>query len=255
MDCAGYQELVAADVDGRLEATEQAAARLHVAGCAGCAVRRRQQQEIKELLRARLKLTPTPDDLRQRVLAAVAREASVPQTQRRYRWRLVLAGSLAAALIAAVIIPRLHKRGPDLLDVLVRDVHAASADQIKLIPAGDVETLRRYYNDSGQFAFTNTVLDLTALGFRPIGGAIVPIGNVAATFTVYESPHGRMICRRFPAGALDLPAGGEPFDGARLFTVGGITIRIVRDGDAICCFASDIPHDILMAYLERAAHH
>jgi anti-sigma factor RsiW len=255
MDCATYREIAAADVDGRLDAAEQAEARAHVAGCPACERLQREQRAIKALLHQKTFTTPAPDQVRARVLGAIA-GASMSAARPWQASRLVLAGSIAAAaLLLGLILPRWRASGPDLLEVLARDVHTASADLIELMAAGDVEALRRYYDDSGQLSFRNTIVDLTALGFRPIGGAIVPIGNVPATFTVYESPHGKLICRRFAAGAIALPSGGKRFNGAELFTVRGITVRIVRDGDAICCFASDIPYDTLVAYLERARHH
>jgi anti-sigma factor RsiW len=255
MDCDRYRELVAADIDRQLAATDTAAAAAHVAGCPRCARLRQEQQVIKDLLRLHRRPVSPPESVRTRILDAVAREATTSSAPRSRRGgRLVLGGAIAALLLLS-LVPWWRQSGPELLDVLVRDVHAATADEIALTPADNIEALRRLYSDSGRLAFRNTVVDLTALGFRPTGGAVVPIGDVAATFTVYESPHGKMICRRFAVGAIDLPAGGEPFDGAQLFRIDGITIRIVRDGDAICCFASDIPYDTLIAYLERARHH
>ena len=49
------------------------------------------------------------------------------------------------------------------------------------------------------------------------------------------------MCRRFRAGEIALPPGGKDIDGARYFEVDGVTVRIQRIGDMICCTASTMP--------------
>ena len=256
MDCATYREIVAADIDGQLDPTTSAEVREHLSRCARCASVRRAQESTKVLLRQCVSTQTTPAHVRERIAAALAQDARPVVMQRWFvrRGRLLMAGAVAAIAILA-FLPRWRSSAPDLLDILVKDVYAATANEIPLVHADNTESLRRYYDASGRLSFRQTVPELDRLGFRPVGGAVVPIGDVGATFTVFEGLHGQVICRRFAVGAIALPSGGERVGNAYLYTINGVTIRIAQDGDAICCLASAVPRDVFLAYLDRVAHH
>jgi hypothetical protein len=145
---------------------------------------------------------------------------------------------------------------PDLLAVLVNDVHAANTPDLPLaVRTNDLNVLRQYYQSTGRVDFDRTVPDLAAMGFYPVGGNVVKIGAVDSTLTVFEGPLGRVVCRRFRAGVLELPAGGERIGNATVFTLHGITVRFQRDGDVICCLASAMPREQFIRYLIAQHNH
>ncbi len=261
MDCTAYHDIVAADVDGLLDTRQQSAATAHVATCSRCASVRRAAAMTTELLRERAPRHETPAAVRQRMIAALDREGApvsplaAPRRGHVSRKRLALIGALAAG-VALLLVSTWQSPAPDLLAVLVRDVHAASTPQVPLaIRTDDVDSLRQYYRSTGRIDFDRTVPDLSTAGFRPIGGSVAKIGAVDTTLTAYEGPLGKVVCRRFRAGGLELPAGGERIGEATVFTVQGITVRFQRDGDVICCLASAIPRDLFVRYLIGQHNH
>jgi anti-sigma factor RsiW len=252
MDCTAYRELVAADVDGLLDALQDAEATAHVATCARCAALRRAEQTAKALLRERALHWELPAPVRQRMIAALERESGLAadsSARRGRRLRRAAALGAVAAAAAVALVWTWRSRAPDLLAVLVNDVRAASTPEMALaVRTNDLETLLQYYRSAGRIDFDRTVPDLAAMGFHPVGGSVVKIGAADSTLAVFEGPLGRVVCRRFRAGALELPAGGERIGEATVFTVQGITVRFQRDGDVICCLASAMPREQFIRY-------
>ena len=74
MDCAAYHELILADLDGALAAHETADVAQHLVECAACRKARALEAEFGLLLRQPARIVPTPDPVRERVLAALADE-------------------------------------------------------------------------------------------------------------------------------------------------------------------------------------
>ena len=261
MDCASYRTLVAADVDGQLDTHEASAAKAHVSSCPACAALRWEQDSVRVLLRNRVLQHQTPAAVRRRIIAALdAEERTTPTPIPVRRWlignrhRVALVGAVAA-LLALVILPVVRSPGPDLLTVLDADVQAADAQELPLaVRTNDVEELRRYYHNTGHIDFEKPLEDLSGFGFHPIGGTLGTVGKVDTTLTVYEGPQGKLVCRRFRAGALPLPKGGDHIGNAEFFTAHGTTVRIQRDGDTICCLASAMPRDAFLRALGEHTH-
>ncbi len=249
MDCTDYAEIVAADVDGALSADERGTAEAHLAGCPGCRRMRRQQETIKAVLKQRSPSTAAPAALRQQVVASLAREgnggvvvARLHRLLRPGRGRLILAGAIAALLVV-VLRPLWRSSPPDLLATLAHDAQTVAAQRVSLTwRTSDVAELRGYYRSSGRIDFEQSVEDFSAVGWRLVGGRVGRIGDVDTTFSVYDGKSGKVVCRRFRAGQIALPRGGERVGDIRVFTVDGVTICVIHVGkDVICCLASTMP--------------
>jgi hypothetical protein len=258
MNCTEYRLIVAAHADGLLAGGEQASAREHEAVCADCASLRCEQEKVARLLRERAPRHALTPELRERVLASLQHEAAsagrlVPLFGRPVMRRAVLAGAVAAGLVLA-LLPLRRPAAPDLLAAMARDVRAAHAGEIQFaLRSDDIERIRSYYA-SAPIDFSNPLADLTPMGFRPVGAALSRVGNVDTSLTLYQSPAGRVVCRRFRAGAIPLPDGGEEIAGAVFHTVNGLTVRVERIGDTVCAMATDIPRDEFVQLL-AAGHH
>lgn len=260
MNCEEYRSIVTDHADGRLGGAESASAQAHLATCEECAALRREQEAVSKLLRRRAPHHRTPPEVRGQVLAALQGEhATKAPVERLFRRplvrRAVLTGAAAAALILAVL-SLTRTAEPDLLAVLARDVRAADAGSVSFaLHSDDFERIRRFYADSPRIDFSNPVADLTPLGFRPVGADISRIADVDTSLTLYRSADGRVVCRRFRAGAIPLPDGGEDIDGAIYHTVDGITVRVERIGDTICVMASSMPRAELVRLFAVGHHH
>jgi hypothetical protein len=166
---------------------------------------------------------------------------------------MLLVGAIAAGL-ALFFLPRQLTR-PDLLTVLAQDVRAADADKIEFdLRSSDLGELGAFYH--ARLALSDPLPDLRAADFQTVGGTVATLGSTPTTLTVYQGPGGKVVCRRFRAGQFPLPGGGREIGGARYFEVDGITVRIQRFGDTVCCVASTMPMDALARLFARpAAHH
>jgi hypothetical protein len=252
MTCAEYLSVAAADVDGVLEASLRRAVDAHVESCARCRAVRLAQQHAKAVLSSyRAHGVPAPN-LRMRVLSALQEHAA--RRDRRVVLRLLLDGALAAGLVL-LVRPLWRTEEPDLLAVLIADARSAAAQQTPLaVYTDDVDALRRYYRTTGRVDFERSVDDFSAVGMRLVGGTIAPLGRNETTFSVYDGHGGRMVCRRFRAGRVRLPEGGEVIGNARIFTVDGVTICVLHlDHDVICVLASTLSRELFVQFL-RTQH-
>lgn len=251
MNCGGYREIVAADVDGILDSEERLAASEHVATCPPCADLRRAQAEVRAQLRNRPAVV-MPAHLRERVLAALEQERHaaeepgaaergnvVPLVSRR---RVLLVGAIAATL-ALLLVPGRRGPQPDLFALLVHDAQAAEFGTLEFDAlSASVDDLRAHFESLG-LPFRDTVPDLARRGYAPVGSRHDTVADVPSAVTVYEGRGRKVVCRRFPLGAVELPEGGEEIGGAIVVTRDGVTMRFVRDGDALCCLASTMPRE------------
>jgi hypothetical protein len=264
MNCAEYQELVAADADGVLGETERHDAAAHRETCRRCQALVRQQRGVKELVRSRSRHYAAPAELRERILSSLATgdeySAAVASLTPVRHWRpsrtrLVIAGAVAAAAIL-ILRPLWRSPAPTLDVLLAQDVQALKAPAVHLaMQTSDVEELRRYYRSTGRIDFDRSVDDFTSMGLRLVGGRVAKLRDVDTTFSVFVTADGRrVICRRFRAGALPLPKGGQYFGENQLLTVDGVTIAIIRLGDVICTLATDMPREMFLRHLLAGAH-
>lgn len=100
------------------------------------------------------------------------------------------------------------------------------------------KVLELYFAQKGIQLPVRTVVDLRALGFKLVGGSVVPLGGVTSAMMLYWGERGWVLCHRFRAADLQLPPGGEVVNKDRYFTVADLSVCAYRDGDAVCLMAS-----------------
>ncbi len=252
MHCAEYKDLVAAHVDGLLAAEEEALAAAHLASCPQCARLLERERHFTQALRARRFIRPMPADARQRLLALIEAEDQSGPTVRLRQWRLqpayraALAGAVAL-LVLAVVVPLLRSRvrqGQDVLHDVLAQYRDAQAQAMQLeVRTDKPEELAQYYQRTGVSPSTEIVMDLRALGYRLMGGSVVQLGTAKSTMTLYHGERGWLLCHRFLAADLQLPAGGEVVDGDTYYRVDGLTVCTYRDGNVTCLMASTMSRD------------
>jgi anti-sigma factor RsiW len=257
MNCEGYNDIVAADVDAMLASGEAQEAEAHVASCSRCQATRRKQQFAKSMLRERLVRQSAPEDLRRRVLTAIEGEpriSAVPPTSLRPRTsrRRIMAGAIAA-LLAVGLYSVLSPAKPDIIGVMVADAEAADSGRLDLaMRTSNVEELQTYYQESGQIDFRQSVGDFSGQGFHLVGGSVEYIGSQSTTRSLYDSSDGKVVCRRFRIGSVDIPVIGEQAGSRHVFTVDGVTFGIVRlEGDVVCILATKMPREAFVRHLEQ----
>ena len=253
MECSEYRDLAAAHADGALSATEALHAERHVESCNRCDGLRRQQLAAVELVRTRVPRAAVAAPLREAILA----KTTHTPTGRTTRRRLVLSGSVAGAIAAALLLAlniTLPTRDSTLIVAMARDVEAARSVGLQLeLETNDPDKLRSHYALS-RLPFSDTVADLANVGFTLVGGGVSTIGDTPTTRTLYIAPgNSQVICRRFSAAGIEWPSGGELVGSSEIFTRQGVQISLKRvGGDVVCAMASKMPRDKFVVAMRTA---
>ncbi len=239
MNCEQYKEIAAAHADSVLAASESTDAETHVRQCPGCASQLQLQKVVAGRVR-RLPAIQSPELMRRRI----ARQTSVPMpAEKPHRMRRIVAGTVAAGLVLATAF-WFADRPPAIIATLTADVEAADRQDLPIdLETGDPGALRTYYAAAG-VPFENSVEDLAPQGLDLVGGGMSSIEGRATTRTVYRTADDqRVVCRRFRAGEVDWPSGGQALGDSELFTRDGVNIALTRVGDVVCAMASRLPRD------------
>jgi len=252
MHCADYSDLLAAHIDGSLTAGELESAEAHLATCPRCTQRLAEARAFRSAFRRPARRTP--EDVRQRVLAALDAEGEAERPRIGpwpwwLTWRLAVASAALALLALAGMLLTRSAHSPDML-AQVASEFAAQRRHVRLEMLTDQPgVLRHHYQQTGLPLSGETVMDLKPLGFQLVGGSIATLGNTPSAMTLYQGSGGLILCYRFMAGEVRLPDGGEDIDGDIFYTLGGVTICIYRDGDMYCLMATSMSRAELMKVL------
>jgi len=238
MDCRIFADHAAAAADGRLPPELRAEIAAHLEECAACRADIDRQRAVRELVHRRAPRTAVPEGVREDLLRRLAEAA--PKRERR-RYRALIIGSIAAALVLG-LAALLRPTAPSLLAVAKSDVDAAEAGTLTLaMRTSDASALRGYYRRTG-ITFGHSVEDLESKGLHLVGGDVSSIGRATTTRTLYDGPRGKVVCRRFRSGSVELPDGGEQVGPTRVLMREGIQLEITRIGDdVVCTMASRAP--------------
>jgi hypothetical protein len=256
MNCRAYEELLDSHVDGELDEQQRREAEAHVAACSHCTSMRLANEQARGLVRRQAPRHRVPEEVRKRIAERLDEDARSSQPDRSHpRLTRYIIGGAIAATFALMVSSLFQTSRPELLATLVEDVHAVREQSMALaVRSDDTSALRQFYRTSGRFAFDDTVPNLSAAGIRPVGAGIGSVGGVDTTLTVYEATGSKVVCRRFPAGSLDLPPGGHRVGDATWFDVDDVTIRIQRFGPIVCALATDMPREAFARTLQLTGH-
>jgi len=259
MRCGEYRELIAAQVDGLLAPEDQALAAAHLATCPRCPQLLERERQFAHALHTRSLIRPTPPELRARVTALIAAQDRPPGLLarlagwwRRPAYRAAFAGAVAVLVLALVLPILRHRqtRQPSVLDDVLQHYREVQAQTIKLQMETDKpKVLEYYFADKGIEGPTRTVIDLHGLGFKLVGGSVVPLGTATSAMMLYHGEKGWILCHRFRAADLALPPDGEVVDNGTYYTVDGLSVCSYHDGEAICMMASAMSREDLKKLL------
>ena len=156
-------------------------------------------------------------------------------------------------MVLALVALLLRPGGPpehDVLHEVLAYYREAQAQSIKLEMQTDKpKVLEIYFADKGIEAPTRTVIDLHGLGFKLVGGSVVPLGTATSAMMLYHGATGWLLCHRFRAADLQLPPGGEVVDQDTYYSVDGMSVCAYHDGDAICLMATALSREDLKKLL------
>lgn len=272
MNCETYQDLVAAHVDGRLSPDERHAVQEHLNSCQQCLQLFAEQQDFVNAFQTHTLIVPVPDELEQRLRAALADDntTSAPaglSTWQRLKNRFALPplprfalGLAAAGIVGVLLLPRLFPgllpkasqwfgSEPNIVASAVASYQAMAEGTPSLTYAGqEPAQLEASFNHSGQLDFVTHVLDLRHAGFQLRGGIIQHTATRPIAVTIYDDGADHILCLR-QQGQMPLPpAGGEWIDNYYLYTEGAYTVFLRQFSDHFCTLVSGLSRE---AFLQR----
>jgi anti-sigma factor RsiW len=186
MTCAQAEILIHALLDGELDAGHAHDVETHAGSCARCAAQLRAYREMQQAMQAAPLRHAAPASLRYRIEKALppapTRVASRRSMLKGFVMGTALSTAIAASLAIAVI--RTDQDQRVLGDVLSAHMRSLQGDHLLDVPTSDQHTVKPWFN--GKVDIAPPVVDLTAQGFRLIGGRLDYIDGKAVASIVYR---------------------------------------------------------------------
>jgi len=186
MICAEVEILLHALLDSELDAGHAREVERHLEGCRPCAAQLRASRELQQAMPAAQLRFAAPLSLRRRIEKALP---SAPQrtSTRRSVLRGFAMGSALSAAIAATLVIAVIRTDHDqrvLGDVLSAHLRSLQGEHLTDVQTSDQHTVKPWFN--GKVDVAPPVVDLTAQGFRLIGGRLDYIDGRAVASIVYR---------------------------------------------------------------------
>ncbi len=261
MDCETYiDNFLSAHADGELGADDLKAAQEHVAGCANCRAALEEERALKDAI-SRHASMKAPGAMRDRISAALDMEAGVPvraPTPRpsRFRARIWIPVAIAAALIIAFISVRMRSSG--LPPVAPFDVAVAHFDKFRNhftpnVPSTSRAQISDAYIDHQMPGY---LWNFHKQGFDLIGGRIEKLSDGStATFTMYMSVTGPILCARMHAPGMQRPPAPYATVGDHYFYEyrgNAVCLTMIPNSDVICVIVQHGPVSGLISIIDSS---
>ena len=250
MNCDELHILLHGYQDGELDLVRSLEVEAHLGGCSACAELSRQNQELRQALRAPALYQRARPQLRERILSSLPRERAtlppLPARARRFRFLAVGLGSAAVVLLAILTWGIVHLRSLDEEEFLVREVvsgHVRSqlSNRLLDVEASDAHTVKPWYQ--GKLDYSPPVRDLGDEGYPLQGGRLEYLDNRKAAALVYKRRQHVINLFVWPASA----SGGQPSH--TLTRQGYHLIHFTHDGFSYWAI-SDLNEDELHKFVD-----
>ena len=250
MTCAETEIMLHALLDGELDAGHAFEVETHLTTCPRCAGQLRAYRELQQAIPAAQLRFAAPMSLRRRIEAALpsppARVSSRRSVLKGFAMGSAFSAAVAATLVVAVIRTDQDQRA--LGDALSAHLRSLQGEHLTDVQTSDQHTVKPWFN--GKVDVAPPVVDLTARGFRLIGGRLDYLDGKAVASIVYRR---RMhVINLFIAQA----APSEP-QGRKIDKVQGFNIRRWNAQGLEFWAVSDIDAAELQEFVEKfeAAFH
>ena len=246
MNCGESEILLNALIDGELDAGHARDVEQHVAACSACAEVLTEFREVHDAVSgAGLKMT-APAHLRSRIEKAlplpsarvIAPRKFFQPSRRTFFGGFAVGTALSAALAASLVLTVV---GTDQQQTIANEVVSAhirslQAGHLMDVETSDQHTVKPWFN--GRLDVAPPVIDLTAQGFRLLGGRLDYIDGEPVASVVYQRR--KHIINLFVARRL-----GASQASARLEAIQGYNVRNWSESGLDFWAVSDIAPDEL----------
>jgi anti-sigma factor RsiW len=261
-DCAEFETLLHALVDGELDAGHVRDVETHVAGCPDCAAKlkaiRAMHDAMHNTMAGASLREPAPAHLRDRIEAMFPAPlpayrpaaASAPKDGKIYRWwRTFLGGfsigtALSAAVAATLVIGvfRSDQNQQVADEVVSAHIRSLQAGHLMDVVTSDQHTVKPWFN--GKLDVAPPVIDLTAEGFTLLGGRLDYIDGEPVASVIYQRR--KHVINLFVAQRL-----GSARAGALSKTVQGYNVRHWSQQGLDFWAVSDLAGDELDEFVQK----
>lgn len=232
------KSLLHAYLDGELDLVRSIEFESHLQSCPGCAGELRNQQSMRQSLRAANLYEPAPASLRDRVRAALPAEIQQkPALIRRsspVEWLAIAACIIIAIFFGAKVLPNFDgQKHADLLAQEIVSSHIRSLQPGHLfdVQSTDQHTVKPWFD--GKLDFAPPVVNLADQGFPLIGGRLDYLENRDVAALVYQR-------QKHLINVFVWPGDSKPAKLLETQTIQGYNMVFWWHGDMYFCAASDL---------------
>ena len=245
MNCGEAEVLMHALIDGELDAGHAREVEAHIVGCADCAARLREFQDLRKAMTPAALRFAAPAGLRERI------EGKLPAPPAAASRRGVVKGFAAGVALSAIaasgvllIVTRDDNQRLVLGEVVSAHLRSLQGQHLIDVQSSDQHTVKPWFN--GKLDVAPPVVDLTAQGFTLLGGRLDYINAKPAAAIVYRR-------RVHIINLFCAPAPGSDDRAASMQSLQGYNVRHWRENGLNLWAVSDINADELMEFGEKFA--
>jgi anti-sigma factor RsiW len=252
MNCAEFEVLLHALIDGELDAGHAREVEAHAAACSACAEKLASFRAMREAMAGGALKEIAPARLRNRVEAlltppgrVVSMRSFFKPTRRSFFGGFAVGSALSAAVAASLVFTVIRGDQEQAVadEVVSAHIRSLQAGHLMDVATSDQHTVKPWFN--GRVDVAPPVIDLTAEGFTLLGGRLDYIDSEPVAAVVYQRR--KHVINLFVAqhlGAKHTRAAAESIQGynVRRWSQGGLDFWAVSDlaGDELDEFVQKI---------------